>query len=43
MKYNHEKPGFVYLHIAGVIQQQIANGILRTGDILSSLHTFCRE
>jgi DNA-binding transcriptional MocR family regulator len=37
------KNDFVYLRIADVIEQQILNNILRTGDKLPSLRTTCRE
>ncbi|MPR36239.1 aminotransferase-like domain-containing protein [Salmonirosea aquatica] len=38
-----KNPSFLYARIAGVIQQQILDGILRTGDKLPSLRTICRE
>lgn len=34
---------FLYMRIAGVIEHQIMNNILRTGDKLPSLRTICRE
>ena len=34
---------FVYLRIAGIIEQQILNNTLRLGDKLPSLRTICRE
>jgi len=37
------KNNFIYLKIAGLIEQQILNNILRTGDKLPSLRTVCRE
>jgi len=37
------KNEFAYLRIAGVIEQQITNNILRTGDKLPSLRTICNE
>jgi DNA-binding transcriptional MocR family regulator len=37
------KKDFIYLRIAGVIEQQILDNILRTGDKLPSLRTICRE
>ena len=37
------KNEFVYLRIAGVIENQILDNILRTGDKLPSLRTICRE
>ncbi|SFC74412.1 DNA-binding transcriptional regulator, MocR family, contains an aminotransferase domain [Parapedobacter composti] len=38
-----EKPDFAYMRIAKVMEQQILNGTLRTGDKLPSLRTICRE
>ncbi|MEH6680333.1 MAG: PLP-dependent aminotransferase family protein [Sediminicola sp.] len=37
------KKDFIYLRIAEVIEQQILDTILRTGDKLPSLRTICRE
>jgi DNA-binding transcriptional MocR family regulator len=34
---------FIYRRIAGIIEQQILDNILRTGDKLPSLRTICRE
>jgi DNA-binding transcriptional MocR family regulator len=34
---------FAYLRIAGIIEDQITNNILHTGDKLPSLRTICRE
>ena len=43
MKKAKEKLDFMYIRIAKVIEQQILNGALRTGDKLPSLRTICRE
>lgn len=40
---NGNTTGYVYLRIAGVIEKQILNNVLRTGDKLPSLRTICRE
>lgn len=37
------KSDFVYLRIAGIIEQQILNNTLRIGDKLPSLRTICQE
>ncbi|MPR37277.1 aminotransferase-like domain-containing protein [Salmonirosea aquatica] len=37
------KGNFVYLRIAGIIEQQIVDNTLRTGDKLPSLRTICSE
>lgn len=37
------KKDFIYLRIAGILEQQIMDGTLRTGDRLPSLRTVCRE
>ncbi len=38
-----DKNDFVYLRIAGIIEKQILDNILSTGDKLPSLRTLCRE
>ncbi|MFC7523062.1 PLP-dependent aminotransferase family protein [Parapedobacter sp. GCM10030251] len=40
---NKDISHFTYVRIARVIEQQILNGTLRTGDKLPSLRTICRE
>ncbi|MFC3199603.1 PLP-dependent aminotransferase family protein [Parapedobacter deserti] len=43
MKKIQNKSEFAYMRIAKIIEQQILNGTLRTGDKLPSLRTICRE
>lgn len=43
MKKTQSKSEFVYMRIAKIIEQQILNGTLRTGDKLPSLRTVCHE
>jgi DNA-binding transcriptional MocR family regulator len=42
-KKNKGRKDFIYQRIAGRIQQQILDNILRTGDKVPSLRTICRE
>ena len=42
-KNTNKKDNFIYLRIAGIIEQQILSGTLRSGDKLPSLRTICRE
>ncbi|MEJ0105540.1 MAG: GntR family transcriptional regulator [Bacteroidota bacterium] len=42
-KTNHQQNQFLYLRIAGNIEQQVVSEVLRIGDKLPSLRTICRE
>ncbi|HYC28227.1 MAG TPA: GntR family transcriptional regulator, partial [Chitinophagaceae bacterium] len=37
------KPSLLYLRIAGIIEQQVINGVRQVGDKLPSIRTICRE